>query len=119
MKNLTYRHGLDESQISQVGVTGELKGTKTSFKDTEKKKEIKPTTPPPPPAPPSVTPRQFPIRKPLKVVSVFGSLCVETCSRATDGRHYCQVGGGGSEECGPGPGTTPQGEQCADQCSKR
>ena len=52
-------------------------------------------------------------------MSVFGSLCVETCSRATDCRHYCQVGGGGSEECGPGPGTTPQGEQCADQCSKR
>ena len=56
---------------------------------------------------------------PRKVVSVFGSLCVEQCSPATDGRHYCEVGGGGSEECGPRPATTPGGEECADQCSKR
>ena len=56
---------------------------------------------------------------PRKVVSVFGSLCLEACSLATDGRHYCEVGAGGSEECGPGPATTPEGGECADQCSKR
>ena len=56
---------------------------------------------------------------PRKVVSVFGNLCVAQCSPATDGRHYCEVGGGGSEECGPGPATTPGAEECADQCSKR
>jgi len=110
-RNLTYRHGLDESQISQVGVTGELKGTTTSFKETDRTTKTEPS--------PSPTPRQFPVAKPGKVVSVFGSLCVSACSLATDGRHYCEVGGGGSEECGPGPGTTPEGAHCADQCSRR
>ena len=56
---------------------------------------------------------------PRKVVSVFGNLCLEQCSPATDGRHYCEVRGGGSEECGPGPATTPGGEDCADLCSRR
>ena len=56
---------------------------------------------------------------PRKVVSVFGNLCLEQCSPATNGRHYCEVGGGGSEECGPGPATTPGGEECAEQCSRR
>ena len=56
---------------------------------------------------------------PRKVVSVFGNLCLEQCSPARDGRHYCEVAGGGSEECGPGPATTPGGEECAEEGSKR
>ena len=59
---------------------------------------------------------------PRKIVSVFGNLCLAQCSPASDGRHYCEVGGGGSEECGPGSavtGTTPGGEECAEHCSKR
>ena len=34
-RNLTYRHGLDQTQISGVGVQGELRGTATSFKQPE------------------------------------------------------------------------------------
>ena len=34
-RNLTYRHGLDENQISGVGVQGDLRGTSTSFKQPE------------------------------------------------------------------------------------
>ena len=34
-RNLTYRHGLDQRQISGVGVQGDLRGTATSFKQPE------------------------------------------------------------------------------------
>ena len=34
-RNLTYRHGIDQNQISGVGVQGDLRGTSTSFKQPE------------------------------------------------------------------------------------
>ena len=105
-----------------MGVTGDLRGTKTGFSDNQ-------------PGGQEEQPRQQPRQvvmdnnthviylyfclKRKAQVSIFGNLCRGDCNAARDGRHYCAVQGGASEECGPRPGTTPRGQHCADQCRKR
>jgi len=110
-RNITYRHGIDESKIAGVGVLGDLRGTSTSFKEPDE-----PTESP-------ESPRSFPSSssptKPGKTVSVYGELCLNTCELNTDKRHYCTVYGGDIQQCGPQPNTTPQGDTCSSDCRKR
>jgi len=105
-KNLTYKHGLNEEDISGVGVSGTLQGTSTSFKE-------KPAL--------VGTARLFPTQtqKPLQGVSIFGNLCLGVCSPTCDSIHCCQITGGKTEQCGPNPNVTPFGETCTSECRKR
>ena len=106
-----------------MGVTGDLRGTKTGFSDNQPGGQQEQA---------EQQPRQvvmdnnthviyfsFLYLYPEAQVSIFGNLCRGDCNAARDGRHYCAVQGGASEECGPRPGTTPRGQHCADQCRKR
>jgi len=103
-RNLTYRHGLNEKDISGVGISGDLRGTSTSFKER-----------------PAIqgAARLFPQKRVLQGVSIFGNLCLSQCLVTSDNSYYCQVHGGTSEQCGPDPNLTPMGEQCANECRKR
>jgi len=103
-RNLTYRHGLNEKDISGVGISGDLRGTSTSFKE---RSDIQGTA------------RLFPQKKVLQGVSIFGNLCLSQCLVTSDRSYYCEVKGGTSEQCGPDPNLTPLGEQCANECRKR
>jgi len=103
-RNLTYRHGLNEKDISGVGISGDLRGTSTSFKE---RSDIQGTA------------RLFPQKRILQGVSIFGNLCLSQCLVTSDRSFYCEVKGGTSEQCGPDPNMTPLGEQCANECRKR
>merc|ERR550532_2748672 len=100
-KNLTYKHGVKEQDISGVGVSGSIQGTATSFKET------------------SGTARLLPTNRPLQGVSVYGSLCIGTCSQGQDTFYYCQISDGTTEPCGPQPSTTHANEPCSNDCRKR
>eukprot|EP00092_Neocalanus_flemingeri_P014585 GFUD01015735.1.p1 GENE.GFUD01015735.1~~GFUD01015735.1.p1 ORF type:complete len:1457 (+),score=298.41 GFUD01015735.1:266-4636(+) len=103
-RNLTYRHGLNEKDISGVGISGDIRGTSTAFKE---RSDIQGTA------------RLFPQKRVLQGVSIFGNLCLSQCLVTSDNSYYCEVKGGTSEQCGPDPNLTPLGEECADECRKR
>jgi hypothetical protein len=103
-RNLTYRHGLNEKDISGVGISGDLRGTSTSFKERPALQG---------------TAKLIPQKRVLQGVSIFGNLCLSQCLVTSDRSYYCEVNGGTSEQCGPDPNLTPMGEQCANDCRKR
>jgi len=103
-RNLTYKHGLNEKDISGVGISGDLRGTSTSFKERPAFQG---------------TAKLIPQKRVLQGVSIFGNLCLSQCLVTSDRSYYCEVKGGTSEQCGPDPNLTPMGEQCANECRKR
>ena len=118
---------LQEQDISGVGVTGQIQGTATSFKETSGTGRLLPTNSQ------SVLSRSKLAKSPQNPFR--GSASTATCVRASVRRartpvtiaryerrqkslEYCliQVAGGGEERCGPRPSTTPLNTPCADDC---